>query len=135
MIGFAIGVALAPRMAWAVESLWESAPPERSLQWRLGGTLLVIFTAAMFATFQYSVLICFMGLGVQHPVASLGNMLASHLDILGGTAVVDDARFYILATAVSGATAVFAWALYLLQDALADYFGFRRKSFLPRVLS
>jgi len=135
MVGFAVGLALIPRMAWGIEALWDTTAGDRSLRWRLGGTLLVALAAALFVTFQYSILVCFMGLGVQFPTASLGNMLSNYYEIMGGTAAVSDARFYLLAVAISGAAAVPAMTFYILQDVLTDYFGFRRKDFLPRLLS
>ncbi len=134
MVGWAIGLALTPRMAWAVETLWAAAPPGRTLRWRLGGTMIILFAAAVFVAFQYSVAIDLIGLGVQAPTASLGNMLTGWQEILGGTAAVNDARFYLLGTNLGAAAGVPAMALYLLSDALTDFFGFQRKGFLPRLL-
>ena len=134
-VGMAIGLALSPRVAWAVEALWENAPAGRSLSWRLGGTLLVIYAAALFAAFQYGVLVSFLSFGVQTPIASLGNLLVNYQEILAGTKAVADARFYVLATSLTAPAGITALALYVLQDALTDVFAFRRKNFLPRLFS
>lgn len=137
MVGLAIGLALSPRVVWGVEALWSAAPADRSVQWRIGGMLAVILAASMFAVYQYSVAVDFLTFGVQEPVASLGNMLAYYRDILLGMSGVpaDRVRYLTMALALSRATAVPAVALYVLQDALSDVFGFRRKVFVPRTFS
>lgn len=133
-VGMAIGLALTPRMAWAVESAWESTPQTRPFQWRLGGTLVVLFTAAIFAAFQYSVAVDFLNVGiVSIRAASLGNLLIDYQQIRAGTMAVTDARFHLLAVRLAGAAAIPALTLYVLQDALTDFFAFRRKGVLSRL--
>ncbi len=133
LIGSTIGLALAPRFARGMDDLWAAAPPDRSLRWRLGGFLLVMFTGAMFVIFQSSILVDFAGLGVQLPASSLGNLLTSYQDIMLGISAtgLNNPQFYLLAVALTSAAGLPSMALYVLQDALLDFFGFQQKNFLP----
>jgi peptide/nickel transport system permease protein len=128
----AIGFSVAVRAAWGVESLWEARPQHRSLRFQLLGILLILFTAGMYVVFMYSETLSFVSLGMLDPFASLGNNLAQYLGLLMGTQAVHDTRFFTLTAWLVGALTLQGWALYVLQDAVADWFGFTRRDFLPK---
>jgi hypothetical protein len=134
-IALAIGLALVPRMVWTIEHLWEATPADRPLSWHIGGALAIGFTAAAFVAFQYSVAIDALNLGVQFNPATLGNVLSPWQELLAGTAAVGDARFYTLTTTYTARAGIMALALFLLQDALNDFFGFSSKGIVPKLNS
>lgn len=134
-MGYMVGMALVPRMAWAVESLVDNLPEKRPVQWQIVAVVVVVFVGAMFAAWQYTTTISFLTLGVQPPRASLGNNLSNYQELLAGMLAVTDARFYLLMTNMTTAVGMQAFALYLLQDAVIDFFGFRRKTFLARLFT
>jgi ABC-type dipeptide/oligopeptide/nickel transport system permease component len=137
MLGWTIGLALTPRMAWAIEALWDAAPSHASLRWRLGGLLAVIFTGALFAAYQYNIAVDFTGLGmVQFVMPTPGNMMSNYQDLLLGISSTGlrEPHFYLIGYALATSVGLPTTALYVLQDTLTDFFGFRTKPFLSRLL-
>lgn len=132
---YLLGMAVVPRMALGLEALWTNAPQAQSIRRRLVGVAVVMLLGATFAAWQYAVAASFLNFGVQFPVADLGNTLSGYGEIMAGTGAVTDARFYILLANLTGAAGFQAFALYLLQDAAAEWFGFTRRDFLPRLFA
>ncbi|MBN1313615.1 MAG: hypothetical protein JXB30_19575 [Anaerolineae bacterium] len=131
----ALGLILAPRLAWAVDALWEDSPRDRSLRWQLGGALVVIYLSSVFAVFQYGEAINFLTLGVLPPLASLGGNFSDFIEIIGGTLAVADNRFYRLTLNLVGAAVFQSLVLFTVRDVMADLFAFRWRRFLPRLFA
>jgi ABC-type dipeptide/oligopeptide/nickel transport system permease component len=128
----AIGLSVAVRAAWSVEPLWEARPQHRSVRFQLLGILLILFTSGMYVVFMYSETLSFLSMGVLDPVASLGNNIAQYTGLLMGTQAVKDVRFFTLSVWFVDNLTLQGWALYTLQDAVADWFEFTRRDYLPK---
>lgn len=134
-MSMAIGLSLAPRMVWAVEALWDSRPQEKSLRWRLGGAIILIYAASLFAVFHYAEALGFLGLGVLPPLTSVGANLQYYTELLGGTLAVRDSRFYVYAANYAAAAGFQAWVYLTMYDGLTDFFGFKKRGFMPKLFS
>lgn len=137
MVGWAIGLILTPRLAWAVESLWDAAPRDRDLRGKLLTILAVFCAGVLFAAYQYSLAVDFTQNGIGSLIPSLGNLLSNPQDYLVGisTTGLTDPRYYLIAYNVASTVALPALSFYVLQDALQDFFGFRHKRFLSRLFT
>jgi ABC-type dipeptide/oligopeptide/nickel transport system permease subunit len=119
---FALALLLTPRAARATRNLVLGRPPGHRVSVSLVVGLLAVGLGLFYAAILFGTALDFVGLGVQPPDPTLGNMLGS------GTQVLFRARYLVLIPGI--ALIVLLYPLYLTANVLMDVLDLRTKDVL-----
>lgn len=127
--GAAIGLVLAPRMAWASASLLPRQPGRR-------GALAAAISGLLIASFGAMVYSIAAGMLFPGPdSATLGTLLAPAGEIIAGAQLAEGAGYLQLAAFLAAPGVAAAVCLYLLQDAAADMLSVQTGRALAQVFA
>jgi peptide/nickel transport system permease protein len=111
LVGVLTAVFISPRMLRVVAGHWAEAP-EGKVGKRVGTSFMLLFFGGLFLAFATVTGLCFLGVGIQPPVPSLGGILAESMP-----AMLTSGNFPFMAVLPLW---IFLWVFYLAADALLD---------------